>query len=82
MIYDNLKKNKNNIVEAKNQVIIHFVRGPFVEIKGNKDAEYRIEFIDNKSGRNYYTTTIKNNMWTRCSIEYFIEWNIKIFENK
>jgi autotransporter strand-loop-strand O-heptosyltransferase len=81
MIYDNLKKNKNNIVEAKNQVIIHFVRGPFVEIKGNKDAEYRIEFIDNKSGRNYYTTTIKNNMWTRCSIEYFIEWNIKIFEN-
>ena len=81
MIYDNLKKNTNNKVEVKNQVIIHFVRGPFVEVKGNKDANYRVEFIDNKTGRNYYTTNIKNNMWTRCSIEYFVEWKIRIFED-
>ena len=81
MIYDNLKQNKNNIVEIKNKVIIYFVGGPYVEVQGNISADYTVEFIDNKSGKIYYSTTIKNNMWTRCSIEYFVEWKIKIYEN-
>jgi autotransporter strand-loop-strand O-heptosyltransferase len=81
MIYDNLKKNKNNIVEIKNKVIIYFVNGPYVEVQGNISSDYTVEFIDNKSGKIYYSTTIKNNMWTRCSIEYFVEWKIKIYEN-
>ena len=45
MIYDNLKKNKNNIVEVKNKVIIHFVKGPYVEIKGSTNSEYKVETI-------------------------------------
>jgi autotransporter strand-loop-strand O-heptosyltransferase len=81
MIYDNLKKNINNIAEVKNKVIIHFVRAPFVEIKGNKNADYRVEFIDNKTGRNLYTGNIKNNCWCKCNIEYFVEWKIVIYEN-
>ena len=81
MIYDNLKQNKNNIVEIKNKVIIYFVGGPFVEVRGNISADYTVEFIDNKSGKIYYSTTIKNNMWTKCSVEYFVEWKIKIYEN-
>jgi autotransporter strand-loop-strand O-heptosyltransferase len=81
MIYDNLKQNKNNIVEIKNKVIIYFVGGPFVEVRGNISADYTVEFIDNKSGKIYYSTTIKNNMWTKCSIEYFVEWKIRIYEN-
>ena len=82
MIYDNLKKNKNNIVEVKNKVIIHFVKGPYVEIKGNTNSEYKVEFIDNKTGRVHYSTTIKNNCWCKCSIEYCVEWKIKIYENE
>jgi autotransporter strand-loop-strand O-heptosyltransferase len=81
MIYDNLKKNLNNIVEPQNKVTIHFIRAPFVEIKGIKDAQYRIEFIDNKTGKNLYTGNIKNNMWTKCNIEYFVEWKVVIYEN-
>ena len=81
MIYDNLKQNKNNIVEIKNKVIIYFVGGPYVEVQGNISADYTVEFIDNKSGKIYYSTTIKNNMWTKCSVEYFVEWKIKIYEN-
>jgi autotransporter strand-loop-strand O-heptosyltransferase len=81
MIYDNLKKNLNNITELKNKVIIHFVRGAYVEIKGPKEADYRVEFIDNKTGKVIYVSDIKNNCWTKCSFEYFIEWHIKIFEN-
>jgi len=81
MIYDNLKKNKNNIVEVKNKVIIHFVKGPYVEIKGNVDSEYTVKFIDNKTGKVHYSTNIKNNCWCKCSIEYCVEWKIKIYEN-
>ena len=81
MIYDNLKKNKNNIVEVKNKVIIHFVKGPYVEIKGSTNSEYKVEFIDNKTDKIHYSTKIKNNCWCKCSIEYCVEWKIKIYES-
>ena len=81
MIYDNLKKNKNNIVAVKNKVIVHFVKAPYVEIKGSIDSEYTVKFIDNKTGKIHYSTNIKNNCWCKCSIEYFVEWKIVIYEN-
>jgi autotransporter strand-loop-strand O-heptosyltransferase len=81
MIYDNLKKNKNNITQIKNKAIIHFVKGPFVEIKGSVDAEYKVEFIDSKTNNILYETSIRNNMWTKCNIQYFVNWKIVIYEN-
>jgi autotransporter strand-loop-strand O-heptosyltransferase len=81
MIYDNLVKIKNNIREIQNQVSYHFINGPFVEVKGPKEADYKIDFINNKTGEICYTSTIRNNCWCRCSIEYFIEWKIVIYEN-
>jgi len=81
MIYDNLKKNENNIVEVTNKAIIHFVRGPFVEIKGSKQGNYKVDFIDNKTGKIIYSSNIGNNCWCKCSIEYFVEWKINIYED-
>jgi autotransporter strand-loop-strand O-heptosyltransferase len=81
MIYDNLVKNTNVIKEIKNTVHFHFVKGPFVEIKGSKSADYKVQFIDNKTGAIKFTSNIKNNCWCRCSIEYFVEWKIVIYEN-
>ena len=81
MIYDNLKKNTNPIVNVDNRVIINFVKGAFLEIKGNKKAEYKVQFIDNKNGQIKFSTTIGNNCWCKCNIEYFIEWKILIYEN-
>jgi autotransporter strand-loop-strand O-heptosyltransferase len=81
MIYDNLIKNTNTIREVQNKVHFHFVKGPFVEIKGSKSADYKIQFIDNKTGKIHFTSNIKNNCWCRCSIEYFVEWKIVIYEN-
>jgi autotransporter strand-loop-strand O-heptosyltransferase len=81
MIYDNLKKNTNPIREIQNEVYVHFVKSAFVEIKGPKEAEYRVQFIDKKTNTTKYNTTIRNNMWTKCSIEYFIDWKILIYEN-
>jgi len=81
MIYDNLVKNLNNKANIDNKVYFHFVRGAFLEIKGSRQAEYDIKFINNKNGRVLYTTSISTNMWTRCNLEYFIEWRIEIYEN-
>jgi autotransporter strand-loop-strand O-heptosyltransferase len=81
MIYDNLVKNLNNKANIDNKVYFHFVRGAFLEIKGSRQAKYDIKFINNKNGRVLYTTSISTNMWTRCNLEYFIEWRIEIYEN-
>ena len=48
MIYDNLKKNTNPIVNIDNKVIVNFVKGAFLEIKGGKKSQYTVQFIDNK----------------------------------
>jgi hypothetical protein len=48
MIYDNLVKNLNNKANIDNKVYFHFVRGAFLEIKGSRQAEYDIKFINNK----------------------------------
>lgn len=80
MIYDNLVKNLNNKANVDNKVFVHFVRGAFLEIKGNKQANYHVKFLDNKNGRLLYSTDISNNMWTKCNIEYFVDWKIEIYE--
>ena len=79
MIYDKLTKNKNNIVDIKNRVVTHFVRGPFVEILGNIDEEYSVRFIDNKTNQIRFETNIRNNNWAKSNIEYCIDWNIEVF---
>jgi autotransporter strand-loop-strand O-heptosyltransferase len=81
MIYDNLIKNKNSKIEIENKVHYHFVRGPFVEIKGLKKADYIVEFIDKQTDKVLFKSTIGNNCWCKCNIEYFVNWKIVIYEN-
>jgi autotransporter strand-loop-strand O-heptosyltransferase len=81
MIYDNIKRNDNFKVSPKNTINVYFVNGPFVEIKGPNVLEYTIRFINNKTGEVPYSTTIKNNMWAKCSYEYQIEWMVEVYES-
>ncbi len=81
MIYDNLVKNKNSKIEIENKVHYHFVKGPFVEIKGLKKAEYNVEFVDKQTNKVLFKSTIGNNCWTKCNIEYFVDWKILIYED-
>jgi autotransporter strand-loop-strand O-heptosyltransferase len=81
MIYDNIKTNKNNIIDIKNLVSISYVKGPKVEILGNINSEYKVQFLDKKTNIIHYTSTIKNNQWAKCNIEYFVDWKITILEN-
>jgi autotransporter strand-loop-strand O-heptosyltransferase len=79
MIYDNLVKNMNNVTQIKNKVIIHFVNGPYAEIKGSVEEEYVVKFINKATNNTVYETTIKNGMWARCNIKYFVDWKIEIW---
>lgn len=68
-----LKKSKNS-----NNTYITFEYGPKVEIIGDIEKHYFIEFIDSRTGYVVHSDTIQNNMWTKCNKEYFIPWIIKI----
>ena len=81
MIYDNIKRNSNNIVDVKNKVYVSYVRGPRVEIVGNADTTYKVEFIDNFDKTIKFETYIRNNHWAKCNHEYFIDWKIRVWEN-
>jgi autotransporter strand-loop-strand O-heptosyltransferase len=80
MIYDKLVKNKDNVRELTNRVIVSFVKGPFIEVKGNKEAEYKVQFINKKNGFVAFETMIKNNAWAKCSLEFFIDWEVKVWD--
>jgi autotransporter strand-loop-strand O-heptosyltransferase len=81
MIYRDLVKNNNNKIEVTNTIQINFVKGAFVEITGNKKSTYVVKFTDIKSGKLLYEDTIRNNMWCKCSIEYYVNWLIDIYED-
>ena len=78
MIYDNLT---NKIAKIKNYNInITFINGVKVEINGNKNKKFNVKFYNNKTSELVYQTSIKGNMWSSPSPQYFIEWRIEIYD--
>lgn len=63
---------------SKNSIEITFLEAVKVEITGNQDKEYEINFINNSTGENLYGTKIKNGMWCASSIKYFVNWKVQI----
>ena len=61
-----------------NRIIVSYVNGPKVEILGEDEMEYEIEFIDSDTNEIVHKSNISNNMWTTCGREYFTNWIIKI----
>jgi len=62
--------------KIENKINVSFLDGPRVEIKGNEDQEYRIEFFDRDNL--IHAEKIKNNMWTGCRRKYYSDWTIKV----
>jgi len=67
----------------KQQVSItqHFVNSPFLEIKGNSESDFLVQFLDEK-GSIYYQNTIKANHWVRLNRQWYTKWRTKVFEGK
>ncbi len=73
--FNNIDKN---IMLGKNKVTITYTGSPRVFIDGDENGEYLVEFIDDSTKKVIHSDTIKNNMWTACSREWFTNWVIKI----
>ena len=79
-MYNNIPYNPN-IVREIGGVTIHFVDGPFVEIKGNVDAEYNVSFIDSDTETMEFKTKLKTNTWARANRKWFTNWKILVENN-
>ena len=77
---DTLVDFLKNYKEPKdeNNIIVTYSNGPKVEIKGDLNREYLIEFIDKSCNCKIHTATIKNNEWTACGRKWFTNWVIKV----
>jgi len=72
--------NKQKMMNSEIQIFQHFVNNPFLEIKGNTDKKYKIEFFDEK-GVNHYTNEIGVNSWVKLNRSYYTKWRTRITSN-
>ena len=68
----------NNLLDELPKININYLDGPFVEIIGGSDFSYHVRFIDSDKNKVLYDSIISKNQWTKCSIKYFINWEIQI----
>jgi autotransporter strand-loop-strand O-heptosyltransferase len=69
-------------IDAKNDEITYsFIDGAKVEITGNSNKTYTVDFINNDSGIVIYSTTLKTNNWASPLIKYYVNWLIVVKEN-
>jgi autotransporter strand-loop-strand O-heptosyltransferase len=80
-IYEETPITNINKIFRENKVVYSFINGPRVEILGNNEEEYTVEFINLDTSKVEYTTTIKNNCWCKASKEYLVNWYIKVSKN-
>jgi autotransporter strand-loop-strand O-heptosyltransferase len=78
---------KQTMIDEEVQIFQHFVKEPFLEIKGSGDKDYNVKFFD-ENGVCHYENTIKPNHWVKLSRSYYTKWravvsrdNVVIYDN-
>jgi autotransporter strand-loop-strand O-heptosyltransferase len=66
-------------LQGPNRISFHFVDGAFVEITGDLEEEYLVQFIDARTGDVVHHARIRNNHWVRTARQFFTAWQIKVF---
>ena len=79
--YKNTKILNIKTKDVKNTFNVNFVDGAFLEVIGSVEQEYNVKFINTKTNRVIHQSTIKNNMWTRTNIKYYVNWKIEVYSN-
>jgi autotransporter strand-loop-strand O-heptosyltransferase len=80
-IYETTEINKVNYIHRDNYVSYSFVNGPKVEILGNVNEEYDVEFINLDNNELVYKSRIRNNSWSKATREIYTNWHIKVYRN-
>lgn len=73
--------NMKDSLKGEIKINIHYVNGPFVEILGDSDSDFKIEMINQSNDEVLYETSIKVNHWARCKFQYYIDWKINIYKD-
>lgn len=77
-IYSTTEKSVKEPRKAQNSIEVSFIDSAKVSINGPVDQSYAVKFINNKTGEITYSSEIKNNMWSKSTISYYVEWRILI----
>ena len=77
-IYSKTEKSFKEPRRAQNTIEVSFLDSAKVSINGPIDQSYTVKFINNKTGEITYSSEIKNNMWSKSTIPYYIEWRILV----
>ena len=65
-------------IKDTNEIKVSFFEGPRVDISGDYDQKYKIEFINSENDEVVHTEEITNNMWTACGRKYYTKWKVKV----
>jgi autotransporter strand-loop-strand O-heptosyltransferase len=75
-------KSDHQTASVVNHCNFNFVDGAFVEITGDVDEVYLVQFIDTRTSEIVHQAEIKNNHWVRTARQYFTPWKINVFRLK
>jgi autotransporter strand-loop-strand O-heptosyltransferase len=79
--YDNLEIAGDRFFEKSKPLIVnHYVDGPFLEIRGGEDRNFKVQFLDGKLNT-IYESEISGNMWSGSNRKYYDDYTTRIFEN-
>lgn len=74
--YENTKILAIPSKEPTPEFTINFIDGAFFEIKGGKNLEYDVSFVDKKTNQVVHSQKILPNHWVRASKKHFVDWKI------
>ena len=75
-VVDFMKKHKKEDID-NNKISVYYVDGPKVEISGDEDRTYLVEFLD-ENDNIIHSHIMKNNHWTQCGRKYYTKWKIRV----
>ncbi len=75
-IVEFMKNHKSKDVDT-NEIKVFYNDGPKVEIVGNQDRTYLVEFLD-ENDNVVHSHTMKNNHWVQCGRKYYTKWKIRV----
>ena len=83
-IYETTKRRGDTPTRINNmeQLDVHFVGQPFVEVLGEiNDSDYKVVFINKDVGDIVYEHTMKINHWAKVNRKWFTNYQIKVYKD-
>jgi len=78
--YNNLIKKTIKPLFPKNNVYSTFINGAKIEVLGDIEKNYKVQFIDRNTDKLIHETEINNNMWSKLNKQYYIDCLIKLID--